>query len=314
VRKRFPSAFERARQTHHPLGVGQPTTAAQSGEVTAISRSRAAISASAAAALALIWCAGATAAEPSSTPSMAPLWSVHIDEVRPEKAAEFERLNIEENKGVHAILREHGQPIAPAYEIVTTGGVYMSLRPKTSFAELDAPSSVPEDVKKLLKAVTDPLDEPIHIALKFHHNEIWRYQKDGSYIPATPGSTLPAPGYIQVISERVIPGMEEKYGALLDALNAALKKSGYPWCVLVFTSSYGDGANKSLWQADSKAAFLKAGDRAAVLTAVLGKQAARQMLADWKRCLAGSETADATARRDYTDLAESVPWLGLPPP
>jgi len=37
------------------------------------------------------------------------------------------------------------------------------------------------------------------------------------------------------------------------------------------------------------------------------------MLAGWKRCLAGSETADATPRRDFTDLIESAPWLGLPP-
>jgi len=107
--------------------------------------------------------------------------------------------------------------------------------------------------------------------------------------------------------------MEERYSALLDSLNAALKKSNYPWCVLMFTSSYGDGAYKYLWQADSKAGFLEAGDRASILKAVFGKKAARKMLADWKRCLASSKTVDATARRDFADLAESVPWLGLPP-
>lgn len=275
-------------------------------------------------ALAILCGAGAASAanvpagpSTAAVPSMAPIWTVHIDEVRPDKAAEFERLNIEENKGLHAILREHGQPIAPVYEIVTTGGVYMSMRPKLSFVDLDAPSTVPEDVKKLLAAVTDPLDVPIHAALKYHHNEIWRYHAADSYIPAAPGSPLPAtgsrlgtPGYIQIVSERVIPGMEEKYGALHEALIAAFRKSGYPWCVLSFTSSYGDGAYKSLWQADSKTALLKAGDRAAVLTAGLGKAAAEKMLADWKSCLAGSETVDATARRGYTDLPESVPWLG----
>ena len=280
------------------------------------------------AALAIVWCAGAaaaesaagspaagspTAAEAPGGSSIAPLWTVHIDEVRPEKAAEFERLNIAENKGVHAVLREHEQPITPVYELVMTGSVYMSMRPKLSFAELDGPSAVPEEVAKLLSAVTDPLDEPIHAALKFHHNEIWRYRPAGSYIPAAPGYTLPAPGYIQIVSERVVPGMEEKYSALADAQNAALKKSGYPWSVLLFTSSYGDGAYKYLWQADSKAAFLKAGDRAAVLTAALGKEAAGRMLDDLKRCLAGTETAEATARRDFTDLPDSAPWPGLPP-
>lgn len=265
-------------------------------------------------ALAIFWGAGAAAPQPPSSPSIAPLWTVHIDEVRPDKAAEFERLNIAENKGLHAILREQGQPIAPVYEIMTTGAVYMSMRPKLSFTELDAPSTVPESVARLLATVTGPLDGPIHAALKYHHSEVWRYHKTDSYIPAAPGYTLSTPGYIQLVSERVIPGMEERYGALLDSLNAALKKSGYPWSVLMFTSSYGDGAYKYLWQADSKVAFLKAGDRASILTAVLGKRAARRMLADWKRCLASSETVDATARRDFADLNESVPWLGLPPP
>jgi hypothetical protein len=42
----------------------------------------------------------------------------------------------------------------------------------------------------------------------------------------------------------------------------------------------------------------------------VGKPAARRLLADWKRCLAGSETVDATPRRDFADLMESEPWLG----
>ena len=161
--------------------------------------------------------------------------------------------------------------------------------------------------------MTDTLDGPIHAALRYHHNEVWRYQKTDSYIPAAPGATLSTPGYVQLVSERVIPGMEERYGELLDALKAALKNGGYPWSVLMFTSSYGDGAYKYLWQADSKASLLEAGDRAAVLTKAVGKQKARRLLADWKRCLAGSETVDATPRRDFTDLMESEPWLGQAP-
>ena len=264
-------------------------------------------------ALAMFLGSGAAAPQPSSSQSMAPLWTVHIDEVRPEKAAEFERLNIAENKGLHAILSKYGQPIKPVYEIMTTGAAYMSMRPKLSFTEFDAPSTVPDSVSRLFSTVTNTLDAPIHAALKYHHNEIWRYQKTDSYIPAVPGYTLSTPGYIQLISEQVIPGMAERYSVLLDSLNTALKRSSYPWCVLMFSSSYGDGAYKYLWQADSRAAFLKAGDRAAVLTAVFGKQVAHQMLADWQRCLASSKTVDATARRDFTDLSESEPWLGLPP-
>ena len=263
-------------------------------------------------AVAMLLAPPAAAQEAPGGDSLAPLWAVHIDEVLPDKAAEFERLNIAENKGVHAVLLEHGQPIKPVYEIVATGSLYMSLRPKLSFAELDAPSTISDDVAKLLAEVTDPLDTPIHAALRFHHNEIWRYRKTNSYIPSSPGSALLAPGYIQLVSERVIPGMEERYGALVDSLHLALGKRSYPWSVLVFSSSYGDGAYKFLWQADSKAAFLESGDRAAVLTAAFGKKAARQVLADWQTCLAGSETVDATSRRDFTDLPDSAAWPGLP--
>jgi hypothetical protein len=49
------------------------------------------------------------------------------------------------------------------------------------------------------------------------------------------------------------------------------------------------------------------------LTAVFGKPASQRMLADWQRCVASSVTVDAAPRRDFADLAETVPWLGLPP-
>lgn len=264
-------------------------------------------------ALAMLWGPGTATPQAPSSPEMAPLWTVHIDHVRPSQAAEFERLNIAENQELHAIMRRYGQPIKPVYEIMLTGAVYMSMRPKLSFTDFDAPSTIPDSVSQLFASVTDTLTAPIHAALKYHHNEVWRYHKGDSYTPPARVGQLPTPGYIQLISERVIPGMEPRYGVLVDSLNAALKRSKYPWSVLTFTSSYGDGAYKYLWQADSKAAFIQAGDRAAVLAAVFGRPLARQMLADWRRCLAGSETIDATARRDYADLDDSVPWLGMPP-
>jgi len=50
----------------------------------------------------------------------------------------------------------------------------------------------------------------------------------------------------------------------------------------------------------------------AVLTSVFGKQTARQMLADCQ--LAWQVPRLSTPqRRDFADLSESVPWLGLPP-
>jgi hypothetical protein len=85
---------------------------------------------------------GPVIAQPPSSQDMAPLWTVHIDEVRPGMAAEFERLNIAENRGLHAILSKYGQPIKPVYELMTTGGVYMSMRPKLSFTDFDAPSTM----------------------------------------------------------------------------------------------------------------------------------------------------------------------------
>lgn len=249
---------------------------------------------------------------PEDRQALAPLWVVHIDAVRPSMEAEFTRLNAAENQQLHAILREHGQSIQPVYVIATSGGIFMSLRPKQSFTDFDTPSAVPESVSKLFPAVTDPLDEPIHAALEHHHNEIWRYRESGSYIPATPARRS-TPGYIQLVSEQVIPRMAGRYEQLMESVNSALRQSSYPGDVLMFSSSYGDGCFKFLWQADSKEQFLQAGDRAAVLAAVYGQEAADRMLADLQSCLASSETTDAAPRRDFTDLDESVDWLGQPP-
>lgn len=258
------------------------------------------------------------AAESQPTPqkhadgqAMPPLWRVHIDEVQPTMAAEFERLNIAENRELHAILRKNGQPVESVYEIVTTEAVYMSLRPKDSFTAFDAPSAIPESVSKLLSSAMNGMDGPIHATLKYHHNELWRYSESYSYVPATPGYQHSTPGYIRLVSERVIPGKADRYEELVDLLNQALGKSKYPWGVVAFSSSYGDGAYRYLWQADSKEEFLAAGDRAAVLTKVYGKEDADAILGDWESCIAGSETVDAVPRRDFADLDDSVPWFGL---
>jgi hypothetical protein len=255
---------------------------------------------------------GRSSAQAPEVPPLAPLWTVHIDDVQPALTAEFERLNVAENRGLHEILRRHGQPIKPVYEIATAGARYLSFRPKASFTDFDTPSTVPDSVANLFSTVTDDLDGPIHATLAYHHNEVWRLLRSDSYFPSRPGYRSSTPGYIQLVSERVVPRLMSRYGALVDSLNIALATTDYPWGVMMFSSSYGDGSYHYFWQADSQEEFLAAGDRATVLARAFGQPAADRMLADWQRCLAGSETVDAAPRPDFTDLDPATVWPGLP--
>lgn len=256
--------------------------------------------------------AAASAAEPAA--DFGPLFAVHVDEVRPEMVAEFERLNARENRGLHGILRRHGQPVTPVWEIATSEAVYLGLRSRKSLTDFDTPSTVPDSVAALFGAVTDPLDGPIHATLRSHHNEIWRFLRGDSYYPAHPRYSGPTPGYLQLTSERVVPAQADLYSALVDSLKAALATTDYPFTVLLFASRYGDGAYHFLWEADSREAFVGAGDRAAVLRAAYGDRAADRMLAQWQACLAGAATVDAAPRRAYADLDSTLAWPGVPAP
>ncbi|MFI5371090.1 MAG: hypothetical protein ACHQ52_05985 [Candidatus Eisenbacteria bacterium] len=257
-------------------------------------------------------CGGIASAETAATtPAMAPLWTVHIDQVRPGMTAEFERLNALENGRIHAVLRRYGQPIKPLFVIATSGGAYLSLRPRASFTELDAGSTLPDSVSRLVSAIADSLDGPIHAALEHHHNELWRLDTGSTYLPRHPGFRESTPGYVQLVRERVIPRMLDRYGSLVDSLDEALQRSDYPWPVLLFSSAYGDGAYRMLWQAETRERFRKSGDRAAVLAAVYGEATARRMLAAWRSCLVDSETVDAVPRRGYADLDPAVTWPGM---
>ncbi len=251
-------------------------------------------------------------AEPGT--EFGPLLTVHVDEVRPGMTAEFERLNAIENRGLHDILRRHGQPIRPVWEIATADGRYLGLRSKKSFTDFDTPSSVPDSVAALFPAVTDSLDGPIHAALRVHYNQVWRFLRRDSYYPVHPRYAAVTPGYLQLVSERVIPARSDLYSALVDTLNAALRRTDYPFTVLLFSASYGDGAYHFLWEADSREAFIAAGDRAAVLQAAYGPAVAIRILDAWKSCLADAVTADATACRAYADLDPALVWPGLPAP
>lgn len=285
--------------------------AALSGLVALASMSAAPAPAAAVAAAEASATAAATA-EPA--PDFGPLLTVHVDEVRPEMTSEFERLNAIENRGLHDILRRHGQPVRPVWEIATSDGRYLGLRSKKSFTDFDTPSSVPDSVAALFPAVTDSLDGPIHAALRAHYNQVWRFLRRDSYYPERPRYAGTTPGYLQLVSERVIPARSDLYSALVDTLNAALRRTDYPFTVLLFSASYGDGAYHFLWEADSREAFAAAGDRAAVLRAAYGPVVAIQLLEAWQSCLADAVTADATACRAYADLDPALVWPGLPAP
>ncbi len=81
------------------------------------------------------------------------IYTVHIDEVMLSLVQRFEQLNTAQVRARSAIFEEHKLPLTPVYELSTSSGMYMSLRAKTLYGDLDKSPQYPDDVKKLFAVV-----------------------------------------------------------------------------------------------------------------------------------------------------------------
>ncbi len=235
---------------------------------------------------------------------ISPLWTVHIDEVDSSNALSFERLAGKQFLIRNGIMRDHQLPVSPSYVLTSEAYTYMRFIPRKFYGELDQSSKIPDDVRKLLTEKASIFDDSIHATLRFHHNELWQFDKSSSYIP----EKIPtAPGYVRIRTEWVKPGRSALYDSLVARLHDALVSIRYSQPCLVFFSSYGEGSNHFLWHAQSREQFV--GTPEELLAKAFGKEEAGRIMGEWRECLIRESDADAVPRPDIIGL--DVPWFGL---
>jgi hypothetical protein len=90
-------------------------------------------------------------------------WTVHIDTPRADARAEFEKTDVE-FYGIQRDLYAEHHVDRPPVVVFSADGVYYGLRPRAALADIEKPSTVPEDVRKLISEKTAPVSERTHRA------------------------------------------------------------------------------------------------------------------------------------------------------
>ena len=218
--------------------------------------------------------------------SLPKYWSVHIDTPRAEVRGEFEKTDVEFYGIQRAIYAEHHVDWPPVVHF-SADGVYYGLRPRAALGDIEKPSTVPEDVRKLIAEKTAPVSERTHPLLRTHHNEIWETDPDTTLV-----TSAAAPRYMRLRFDDTRPGKEKEYDAVMKRVRAACERANVG--ILAFFSVYGDGSYR----------YLFTSDKPVDLRTLLG----RDLLADWQKCVITSRETEAIARPDLSG-AEPAQWL-----
>ena len=213
-------------------------------------------------------------------------WTVHIDTPRAEARQEFEKTDVEYFGIQRNIYAEHHVDWPPVVHFSADGVMY-GLRPRASLADIEKPSAVPDDVRKLISEKTAAVSERTHALLRTHHNEIWETDPDLSIVASTA-----APRYMRLRLDSTSPAKDADYDAVMKRVRAACEKANVG--LLAFFSVYGDGSYR----------YLFTSDQPIDLRAILG----RELLADWQKCVIASREVDANARPDLSGT-EPAHWL-----
>jgi|GEM_PF-4138046 len=213
-------------------------------------------------------------------------WSVHIDTPRAEVRTEFEKTDVEFYGIQRGIYAEHHVDWPPVVHF-SAEGVYYGLRPRATLSDIEKPSTVPDDVRKLIAEKTAAVSERTHPLLRTHHNEIWETDPDTTIVTGNA-----APRFMRLRSEETAPGKEKEYDAVMKRVRAACEKANVG--ILAFFAVYGDGSSRYLFMSD----------KPIDLRAILG----RDLMSDWQKCVIASRDVEALPRPDLSG-AEPAHWL-----
>ena len=170
----------------------------------------------------------------------------------------------------------------------TADGTLYSLRARTSLADFEKPSALPDELRKELNAKTASISDDAHKTLTKHHNEIWEVDNDTTILV-----DAHAPKYARLYTEQVKPPMLEQYDVAIKALHDAVAKTKGV-SLFAFFSSYGDGAYRYLVLSDEPVDLFKL--------------VSPEVRKNWRACVTESNVVNAAARPDLT-LSDPAEWV-----
>ena len=163
---------------------------------------------------------------------------VHVDNVRPDKVAQFEAAR----ERFVGDLRARGVDDRRGHYFKVGATRFYSVIPFRTFTELDALGSSRSAAQEKMKGVIEEYDRLADEGLVFpHHNELWTERADLSWTPT--GKPLEAA--VELVVEDLDPTCD--YAEAWKATAARLAEAKYPLERRAFSSAYGSGKLLVFW-------------------------------------------------------------------
>jgi hypothetical protein len=163
---------------------------------------------------------------------------VHVDNVRPDKVAQFEaaRVRFVQDLRVRGVDDRRGH----YFKIGETR--FYSVVPFRTFTELDALGAARSAAQEKMTGVIEEYDRLADEGLVFpHHNELWTERADLSWVP----TGRPLADAVELVVEEVDPTCD--YAEAWKVSAAKLAEAKYPFERRAFSSSYGSGKVLVFW-------------------------------------------------------------------
>jgi hypothetical protein len=227
---------------------------------------------------------------------------VHFDNLAPAKVAQYERARREWLAWVidHKVVDPWG-----GYFLQIGTTTFLTVRPFTSFAELDPPSGPQPPIDPVVQARYNERSDEGLVAP--HMTEIWVRQPELDYQPAKPVNETRGVGRIVMEQVRMVASGADDYFDAWTAIHAELVAARYPIARVAYFSQYGSGRYVSLWIAPTKQAYAAAPSIDRVLEQRLGRDRATALLARWRGAVIDRQELDLIARPDLSNPEHVTP-------
>jgi hypothetical protein len=224
---------------------------------------------------------------------------VHIDTIAPDKVAQFEAARRE----WLAELRRANATDGRGVFLQVGANRFFTLRAFARFGDFDTRGeAIAQSLARVPKAAAARYDEGSDTALVFPHtSEVWRFDAELSYAPASPLTERTADcGRVVLEDVRPDPASEKRYADATTELHRALAEARYPLTRATFYTMFGAGHVVTLWLAHSRDELDATPTVEAAVARVRGEARAAELVAAIAASEERAESATFVVRRDLT--------------
>ncbi len=221
--------------------------------------------------------------------------TVHIDEVVPEHADDYE-----------AIAKKWPEAFAEAglgeewtwYASSGNDFTYVNVSPLPNYAYIDG---VEERRKQVMEAVGEEKMAELLEAGKYirsHHTEIVKARPDLTYLPKDWEQVQAT--FMRVAIHHVKPSMNDQFQDLIKRAVAAFEKAEAPVGFEAYEVEFGEGSYVFTTGAKDAATYYGWPGTGEILTQAEGAEVSQAMFEEWRSCITDYETMDNRLRPDLS--------------